>query len=359
MAERKRNGKIDFLKFIFAVIVVIHHGRNVIGADNLPFLGGAFAVEYFFIVSGYLLMASIRRMPKSELPIGIETRNFMVKKFKSFYPEVFVAFVLATIVAFQFSELTLQDQLILSFHELTLLNMTGMGVVSVNAPTWYLSSMLLGMLILFPLVRKKPETMSNIVLPVLILLVLGGLSGNKTSPRNPTDWMSITYKGNLRAFAEMSIGVCIYPLVEKLKSVKISAFGRVLLTILEYVCYVSLIEYMRLYDASRRDYYYLFVYVIAILISFSEQGIDTKLFQTRIFSWLGKFSFALYLGHHCWSKHLNAILPAEIPFQKRFVIYSVCAALSAAVIMVLSALIRWIGKKLRDPAKKLLLAKEQ
>ena len=30
-SNKKRNGKIDFLKFLFAIIVLIHHTRYVVG----------------------------------------------------------------------------------------------------------------------------------------------------------------------------------------------------------------------------------------------------------------------------------------------------------------------------------------
>ena len=355
----KRNGKIDFLKFIFSVIVVVHHSRNVVGTDNLPFLGGAFAVEFFFIVSGYLMMASISRMPETGLPVGVETRNFIIKKYKSFYPEVLVAFVIAGAVTFPFSKRTLVDYLVSSFHEITLLKMIGIGVVRANPPTWYMSSMLLCMLLLFPLIRKKREIMTNMVLPLAILLIFGAFAGNDMSPRGPVDWISITYKGNLRGLAEIGMGICIYPWVEKLKAVKLSKFSRVLLTIVEYGCYIALIDYMRTTKVSQQDYFYLFVYVIAIMISFSEQGIDTKLFRGRIFSWLGKYSFALYLGHYCWSQYLNRLLPEDFSNKERFAVYGLCAILSAMGIMLLSSLIRKLWKYLNAPVKKLLLAKEE
>ena len=45
METKMRNGKIDFYKFIFSIIIVIHHSRNLVGDDLSKFLGGSFAVE--------------------------------------------------------------------------------------------------------------------------------------------------------------------------------------------------------------------------------------------------------------------------------------------------------------------------
>ena len=55
------NGKIELLRFVFAVIIVIHHSRYIFGDDYSPFLGGSLGVEFFFFVSGYLMMATIAK----------------------------------------------------------------------------------------------------------------------------------------------------------------------------------------------------------------------------------------------------------------------------------------------------------
>lgn len=52
-----RNGTIDFFKFLFTIIIVFYHLDNLIDnpADRITKCG-YIAVEFFFIVSGYLLM---------------------------------------------------------------------------------------------------------------------------------------------------------------------------------------------------------------------------------------------------------------------------------------------------------------
>ena len=57
----KRNGKIDLLRFLFAVIIVLHHTRYLFGDEHCFFHGGSLAVEFFFIVSGYLMTAHAAR----------------------------------------------------------------------------------------------------------------------------------------------------------------------------------------------------------------------------------------------------------------------------------------------------------
>ena len=47
----KRVGEIEFLRFVFSIIIVFHHSRNFIGNETSLFLNGAFAVEFFFVLS--------------------------------------------------------------------------------------------------------------------------------------------------------------------------------------------------------------------------------------------------------------------------------------------------------------------
>ena len=75
--RKQHNVTIDFLRFLFSVIVVLHHSRYVLGDDNCYFLGGSLAVEFFFFVSGYLLLAGADKAGRKNsagylLPGGVD-----------------------------------------------------------------------------------------------------------------------------------------------------------------------------------------------------------------------------------------------------------------------------------------------
>ena len=360
MSKYQKNGKIDFLKFLFAVVIVLHHGaKNITNIKNPLYTGGSLAVEFFFIVSGYLLMASVSRLHAHSQSLASDTRQFMWRKIKSLYPEVAIAFAIGFTLDLLLKNRTFQELWEMSFQNLFLLKMTGIGMVTINAQTWYLSSMLLCMLILFPLVRKYPDMMSKIVLPLIAVLLLGYFCLNKTHPRDPSAiWKEFTYKGNIRALAELSIGISLYPLAQKLRQINFSLFSRILLFITEWSCYIAVYLYMRNKTATRLDYYYIAVLSVAILLSFSECGFDVSWFRNRFFSFLGKFSFALYLSHHCWAVNMNALFP-DLSVNKRFAVYLIISFAAAAVIMGLSAIMRKTGKILKSPIRKLLLTKEE
>ena len=141
--------------------------------------------------------------------------------------------------------------------------------------------MLLSMAILYPLLRKFGKTAVNVIIPILSLVLLGWFCGNGESPRNPTGWIGWTYRGNLRALAELGIGVCLYPIVEKVKRIDFTVFGRIMLTLAEYVCYALFILYMYHEKAGRTDYFFILLLALGLIVSFSQKGIDTVVFDGR------------------------------------------------------------------------------
>lgn len=359
MGKYAKNGKIDFLKFLFAVVIVIHHGaKNVIDIETPLYTGGSLAVEFFFIVSGYLLMASVSRLPDRTQPLGIETGKFIWRKFKGLYPEVAIAFVMGFILDLLFKGRGFWELWTMSFHNLFLLKMSGVGMVTINAQTWYLSSMLLCMFILFPLLRKYPQMMVNVVLPLIGLLFLGYLCINKTHPRDPSAiWKDFTYKGNIRAMAELSIGASLYPIAQRLKKIDFSTLSQILLSLVEWGCYAVVFLYMRNSTASRLDYFYIAIFAAAILLSFAQKGFDANWYQRGIFAFLGKFSFSLYLSHHCWAIHMKTLFPA-LSNSRRFAVYLLISFAAAVAIMLVSFLLGKLGKLLKKPLHRLLLAKD-
>ena len=83
MMKKKRNGRIDFLRFVFALIIVLHHTRYLLGYEHTIFIGGSLGVEFFFLVSGYLLVATVERVAEQNHlagSLGTETLIFLQRK---------------------------------------------------------------------------------------------------------------------------------------------------------------------------------------------------------------------------------------------------------------------------------------
>ena len=62
--RKRRNETVDFLKFLFALVIVIFHGRKLASSGEFAlFQSGYLGVEFFFLVSGFLMMKSVSGIP--------------------------------------------------------------------------------------------------------------------------------------------------------------------------------------------------------------------------------------------------------------------------------------------------------
>ena len=95
-----KNGKIELLRFLFAVGIVFYHSYWSLGSIEKLVPAGYFGVEFFFIVSGYLMMATIERRSSGTVPepIGKETARFLGRKIAVVYPEVVIAWIIGVLV---------------------------------------------------------------------------------------------------------------------------------------------------------------------------------------------------------------------------------------------------------------------
>ena len=248
MSDRQtktRNGAIDFWKFIFSILVVQFHSSNLTKIKTTPFVGAAIAVEFFFLVSGYLMAASISRYKEDEILVGRDSRNFMLHKIKGLCPEIFIAwgigFVVQHIAKKNVTPAALIKDLMTGVWDMFFLRESGLEGFKANPAAWYISAMLLAMLVLVPLFLKNRDVFVNVWAPVLAIAALGYLSKNVGDLRGPTDWLGFCYKGWLRAVGELCMGVICWGICQKIKDLRLSKLAEALLTMLELCCYFGVI----------------------------------------------------------------------------------------------------------------------
>lgn len=400
--RKQHNVTIDFLRFLFSVIVVLHHSRYVLGDDNCYFLGGSLAVEFFFFVSGYLLLVGADKAGRKNgagylLPggadmagrteaagletkgigvgttgigrkttgidgeatgicgeangIGSETLHFILHKIRSFLPEFLIAwwigFVLIGVVR-QYGVLDYLKAFGNDFWELTLVKMSGLFTHGIDGAMWYLSAMLLGMAILYPLLRTKRDLMTHLVCPLLALFLYGYLCQAEGHPRDPIVWLGLCYKGLVRAIAGLCTGVVICVAVRRLKRFSPSGLtktGNALAIGAQLLCLLLTIRYMAEQGPSEYDYFYMFLLMLLVLLSFAGFGLESVLGNSQrlhlLSAFLGKYSLSLYLGHLYFAQHVNELFPEELYSGKiRMTVYLAAAFANGLLVMGLSALYR-------------------
>ena len=356
MNNTQKNGELEFFRFLFSVIIVLHHSRYLVGDKNCIFLGGALAVEFFFILSGCLMAQSIEKERISHADtshIGKDTFYFIKRKVNGFFPQILFAWITAFTVTAIASDGSLKDNInsfINGFWELTIVKMVGISTGgSVNGVVWYISSMLLCMALLYPLIRKFPDVMYHIVIPLVVLLGYGWLCQMYGSPRGGPE----TYKADVRALSGISTGVICYQVAIKLKKVQLNSLGKAFMSVIKWSCYIASIIYMHMVYATKQDYFYIFLIAIAIIISYSQQGLDNRIFLKKGVIWLGKFSLYLYLTHVYWAENLNIFFTRDLDNTHKMIVYLVLTFINAFILWEITNLYKNYKKNLRKIAAKL------
>lgn len=82
--KKLKNGKIELLRFIMAVIVMFHHSHYLNNNSSILFPRGSLAVEFFFLISGYFLAVKCDPATNShtQKTLGSDTISFLINKYK-------------------------------------------------------------------------------------------------------------------------------------------------------------------------------------------------------------------------------------------------------------------------------------
>lgn len=341
----KRNAKLDALRFLYACAVFFAHSY-VFKEKGYLFRGGRISVEFFFILSGYLMAVSIQRTMSTVGPavdLGEETWAFLGKKIRSFMPELLASLV----IGFFWMEVTWQDasirligkRLLSAIWEPLLLYMSGLGNTKINGVDWYLSAMILSMLILYPICRKYFSMSTHVIMPAIVILIYGYFCRFDGTTTNVLTEMGFFYKGTVRAFAGLALGVAGYPIITALKEREYTQKQRVLLTIAETVIYIAIFGYMFKYSKKQYNMIFVLFIFVGFCITCMEKGCLDHLFSQKICSFLGKSSLLIYLSHGYTRNALCLFFPNR-PYSQMLCLYALSTAINAVLTYFLAGFIR-------------------
>lgn len=355
----KNNPTIDLLRFLFAMMIMLFHGcKNLPGQGNY-FINGRIGVEFFFIVSGYLMVSSASRYAGGGWR---STVSFIGNKIRRLSPDVFIAWFVAFAVVQTAAGVRAPGMLVKKmfsgFFEMFFIRTAGFtGQVSPNRATWYLSAMLLGMAILFPLLLKKREMFTLWFAPLAAIFLYAyinitwdnGLAGT-------TGWSGIATKGMLRALAGLCLGASCYTVADKLGRLQLKWPGKLLASLAGTACFLFVGVYAYQYKNSAYDFVLVMLLGIGVTIAFSGVGWVFELLSrsfclSKICTVLSKFSVALFLSHGYWSNTLEVFFPT-LSGTRMLLVYIAISFGNALLLMLVSKLIRNLWPKLKGWMKR-------
>ena len=298
---KPRNNIIELGRFIYSLLVVGYHVQFRYNNDDIdPFENGALAVEYYFILSGYFLARSLEKIClDKKTSLLRKVYEFMKNKIKALLNVHIVCIIAVLIIIACCDSKNFVDKFLNGLPNIFLVKMIIIWTVDINSlivPEWYLSSMLICMLIMVPIFLLFTKIIRDIFATIILLGILAviavifGLASKWTFNQN------ITF--DLRAWGEMVIGMFSYYL-----SVYVYGNGmNIFFKILEIIGYAAPIILGIIPLSKNTQLYYMAVTVVCVLcavfITFASKGTFIKNEKlNNVFGYLGSISLPIYLFH--------------------------------------------------------------
>lgn len=354
---KTRNYEIDFWKFVFSICIVIYHAWQFqYTGDPIIFGYGNLLVEFFFVVSGYLMISKIYNKRKSQ-NIGKDTWKFLISKLKPIFPYILLAFIIGLIL----KSIYLDNDIhylnnsiveILQLQMFGLLN-TSQMYLTVNTATWYISAMLFVFLVIYPIALKYKKTFTRIIAPISIFVLCFYITSNNIYIYDPLMITKFLPNGLFRAFLSINIGCATYELVLILRKIKFNTFSKILFTLLQVFLILLIFNIIQNGFLGLPILTIPFIFGLFILIMFSNLSYINKLFYSENWQLFSKFGFVMYLNH----VYIRDILAkVEVVNYKYNLLRLICFGLIISVLslLIIDVLSKFVEKN-KDKIRKLFL----
>lgn len=346
-----RNHYIDLLRFVFMMVIVLFHQSeycmNVFSRGNM-------AVNFFFILSGYLASQSIKNHIESNLSYGNGCMLFMKRKILAVQPDVILTSAIFAVTYILISSPGIHAAVSVLiktfFSDVLFLRMTGIEHSVGMGYGWYISSMLLGLFVLYPFLRIKGGNIYFLLVSVIIYGYIKLSTG--TLMPHFSQYNGITYYGNFMALGGLTLGMGLSSI--DLSRSAISKYYKPVALVVLGICLCCLnTPFSEADKPHTMDTLCLFSIAFLILLSVNcntNKQDSNSLVRNRLRAlcvFLGRLSLPLYLVHLSCHMVLRTVYPQFHGFG-----YMVCylsVSLLMAYLVMLAArplrllLTKWYG----------------
>lgn len=343
-----RISAIDWIKLVLAgFILCLHYGELVApwtfgGMEILH--GGNLAVEGFFLISGFLFMQSLEKYENTGAYPACPKVVF--HRYLGILYWLLPAVILDTvIVATGVEQLSFFDTLMnipKLLFEVVPLQMAGFEAWYVTGVSWYVSSLLLGVLIFYPFARRNPRAFARELCPILAVLLYGllfRLTGTLGSPGGLL--FGVVRKGLVRGLADMAVGCFLYECIRATKSEIVTGARRALYTIAATVSAAVCVLIMVFTHSSFYDFIFV-PFAFAFLYLAIGQKTVFALFLNRNWSrHIGTLSTVVFLVHFPLARYFAAWYVAGDPlaFFDTYLLYVLAASV---IVFAVGTGFKWI-----------------
>ena len=306
-AKTRRISSVEFWRFVFTVMVSLYHMELFFMKKTL-FPSGSGAVEFFFVLAGFLLGlgAEKRHLAHNGLPAppreaADRALGFAKNKLKAIVPVVLCWLVIHIFVAPGME--AFKDKLnFLMNAEWEVLLMVGTpmgfnGGWAPNIPLWFLTSLIVAGYVYTYLMERHYDLM-RFLAPVIGLLGVTYFALSTTTVLDHNILVGVLTAGTLKAFSELALGISVFFLYARLREKKPKLWLRLLLGLVELYAVYRLYTLIIGQGAGLANYKRTLYIMILILFSFLRITPLTKVLDNPFSRLLGKLTLAMYVCHY-------------------------------------------------------------
>lgn len=309
MKKTRRIGTIDFFKFIFAIIIVAYHAGSFYNAETGGLCSSGFiAVEFYFIVSGYLLAAKSGKYEGEN--VFAADLHMLKHKILHIFPYMLLAVIASNIfyMVGRFQAATLAHNLLFSVSDLFGLQMLGFPLFTATGVSWYISSLFFVSFLIYPLLCKNRQLFTKYIAPISAVLIFGYIAKTGGNLNVSGKRWGVVCSGLLRGYADIAVGCIAYEV--KLYFDRDECKKRFTFACLEITGYVVTVCYAIFHgNADARDFFIVPLLLLSVAISFSNKSVLARVFNRSVFNMLGAFSLSIFLNHYFVKENLPRLFP--------------------------------------------------
>lgn len=275
----KKYHMIEFYRVVATLIICTHHSQLFAG----HLYHGYLAVEFFFIVSGFMLYQSLQLHSKS-------TKDFILSKYIRFYPEYFFAMIIYSL-ALLIHNIKANDMhnihtiMMRLIPETLLVQNISIWGGGNNYPLWYLPVLIWGGALIYFLLKHFEKGTIYFIAPAFILIYYIYLFSTSDNIES-FDYIWLFSNPFLRGTADMFLGTIIYKIWIQIRNKK-------------YIDKLSFIEQIIgaggiLWCIFSKPFYDKYIFIFMTILLFGALSSNLH------FSCIDKFSrylFSIYVNH--------------------------------------------------------------
>ncbi len=265
-------------------------------------------VEFFFLLTGFFMMQHAQKEN------SLNTPSFLFKKISSVYPIFIVAFamqfVLFVLTTPLNSALEVGGALFHFKWEAMFMQTAGFiqnpqfNIDYLLGQAWYLSAMMISLLVLYPIARKLKKTFSQIICPIIVILIYAYMNTVSGTLNVGTEFYGFISSAVVRAIAGTCMGALTFGIYSHFKEKGIKKIKPAIT--IEVVAYISLalLLFMGMFNnpfvSSEDGLFYVLVFATIILFAMLNKTPVSRFINThgtKVINYLGSLSLYLYLLH--------------------------------------------------------------